>query len=261
MWCARDRGLTGRCCRAPGSRPRREVSNPSRGPVLPEKHRCGVLRQTLPRPWCSDAGSAAASSAARGGGGCARPLGSTPTPRPPKHPFLRGLRHETAVETLGCGGAGPSGPVGGRASSWARGPVRQPPVWCRWVTPGVFHLGHLCEQRRTPSSSLPPSRSRVVSSDRAGRFEGGSLLSRGGPRREWGWLAWGWGAHGGGRRLCVRVCTVSVSCGGRAPLDLVAELRAPPRPQGPWAARTPHACQTPRSRRALRSCPVFAETP
>nr|XP_036855869.1 nephrocystin-4 [Manis javanica] len=46
----------------------------------------------------------------------------------------------------------------------------------------VFNLGHMCEQRGGNSSSLPPSRSRVISNDGDSRFEGGSLLTRGGPR-------------------------------------------------------------------------------
>lgn len=56
----------------------------------------------------------------------------------------------------------------------------------------VFNLGHVCEQRVRDSSSLPPSRSRVISNDGARHFEGGSLISRGGPRCEWGagWDRW-----------------------------------------------------------------------
>nr|KAF6506895.1 nephrocystin 4 [Rousettus aegyptiacus] len=57
------------------------------------------------------------------------------------------------------------------------------------VLKGLLHLtlanvGHLCEPRARDSSALPPSRSRVVSNDGAARFEGGSLLSRGGPTRK-----------------------------------------------------------------------------
>ncbi|KAF6110355.1 nephrocystin 4 [Phyllostomus discolor] len=63
------------------------------------------------------------------------------------------------------------------------------PIGVHTVVKGWLHLtlanvGHVCEQRGTPSGSLPPSRSRVISSDGAGRFEGGSLLTRGGPRRK-----------------------------------------------------------------------------
>lgn len=71
----------------------------------------------------------------------------------------------------------------------------QAPSWCQPVSPCVFRLGHLCEQRGRNSSSLPPSRSRVISSDDgASRFEGGSLLTRGGPRREWTgrWVGHAW---------------------------------------------------------------------
>ncbi|XP_045714719.1 nephrocystin-4 isoform X1 [Phyllostomus hastatus] len=63
------------------------------------------------------------------------------------------------------------------------------PIGVHTVVKGWLHLtlanvGHLCEQRGRPSGSLPPSRSRVISSDGASRFEGGSLLTRGGPRRK-----------------------------------------------------------------------------
>ncbi|XP_054439309.1 nephrocystin-4 [Pteronotus mesoamericanus] len=63
------------------------------------------------------------------------------------------------------------------------------PIGIRTVVKGWLHLtlanvGHLCEQRGRSSSVLPPSRSRVISNDGAGCFEGGSLLTRGGPRRE-----------------------------------------------------------------------------
>ncbi|XP_053516614.1 nephrocystin-4 isoform X1 [Artibeus jamaicensis] len=63
------------------------------------------------------------------------------------------------------------------------------PIGVHTVVKGWLHLtlanvGHLCEQRGRTSSSLPPSRSQVISNDGAGRFEGGSLLTRGGPRRK-----------------------------------------------------------------------------
>ncbi|XP_035881118.1 nephrocystin-4 isoform X2 [Phyllostomus discolor] len=63
------------------------------------------------------------------------------------------------------------------------------PIGVHTVVKGWLHLtlanvGHVCEQRGMPSGSLPPSRSQVISSDGAGRFEGGSLLTRGGPRRK-----------------------------------------------------------------------------
>ncbi|XP_039697970.1 nephrocystin-4 [Pteropus medius] len=63
------------------------------------------------------------------------------------------------------------------------------PIGVHMVVKGLLHLtlanvGHLCEPRVRDSSSLPPSRSRVISNDGAARFEGGSLLSRGGPTRE-----------------------------------------------------------------------------
>lgn len=48
----------------------------------------------------------------------------------------------------------------------------------------VFHLGHLCEQKVRGCSTLPPSRSRVISNDGASRFSGGSLLTSGSSRRE-----------------------------------------------------------------------------
>ncbi|XP_058408730.1 nephrocystin-4 isoform X7 [Diceros bicornis minor] len=61
------------------------------------------------------------------------------------------------------------------------------PIGVHTVVKGQLYLtlanvGHLCEQRVRNSSSLPPSRSRVISSDGASCFEGGSLLTRGGPR-------------------------------------------------------------------------------
>ncbi|XP_016069018.1 PREDICTED: nephrocystin-4, partial [Miniopterus natalensis] len=74
----------------------------------------------------------------------------------------------------------PSGDVAGF------GGVR--PIGVHTVVRGRLHLtlanvGHLCEQRGRDPSVLPPSRLRVVSNDGASRFEGGSLLMRGGPRR------------------------------------------------------------------------------
>ncbi|KAK2488492.1 hypothetical protein MC885_012586 [Smutsia gigantea] len=61
------------------------------------------------------------------------------------------------------------------------------PIGVYTVVKGQLHLtlanvGHTCEQRVRNSSSLPPSRSRVISNDGDSRFEGGSLLTRGGPR-------------------------------------------------------------------------------
>ncbi|XP_039109178.1 nephrocystin-4 isoform X2 [Hyaena hyaena] len=52
-----------------------------------------------------------------------------------------------------------------------------------WLHLTLANIGHVCEQRVRSSSTLPPSRSRVISNDRAGHFEGGSLLTRGGPRQ------------------------------------------------------------------------------
>ncbi|XP_045402248.1 nephrocystin-4 isoform X3 [Lemur catta] len=46
----------------------------------------------------------------------------------------------------------------------------------------LANVGHLREQRVRNPSSLPPSRSRVISNDGAGRFPGGSLLTSRGPR-------------------------------------------------------------------------------
>ncbi|XP_010626139.1 nephrocystin-4 isoform X3 [Fukomys damarensis] len=61
------------------------------------------------------------------------------------------------------------------------------PIGVDMVVKGRLHLtlanvGHACEQRTTESCSLPPPRSRVISNDGAGRFPGGSLLTRGGLR-------------------------------------------------------------------------------
>ncbi|XP_025768341.1 LOW QUALITY PROTEIN: nephrocystin-4 [Puma concolor] len=51
-----------------------------------------------------------------------------------------------------------------------------------WLHLTLANIGHVCEQRGKDSSTLPPSRSRVISNDRTGHFEGGSLLRRGAPR-------------------------------------------------------------------------------
>ncbi|XP_045331391.1 nephrocystin-4 isoform X5 [Leopardus geoffroyi] len=51
-----------------------------------------------------------------------------------------------------------------------------------WLHLTLANIGHVCEQRVRDSSTLPPSRSRVISNDRTGHFEGGSLLRRGAPR-------------------------------------------------------------------------------
>ncbi|XP_046280491.1 nephrocystin-4 isoform X1 [Marmota monax] len=61
------------------------------------------------------------------------------------------------------------------------------PIGVHTVVRGLLHLtlanvGHTCERPVRGSSLLPPSRSRVISSDGASRFSGGSLLPRGGPR-------------------------------------------------------------------------------
>ncbi|XP_005404169.1 PREDICTED: nephrocystin-4 isoform X3 [Chinchilla lanigera] len=58
------------------------------------------------------------------------------------------------------------------------------PVGVHTVVKGRLHLtlanvGHVCERRATEPGSLPPSRSRVISNAGAGRFPGGSLLTRG----------------------------------------------------------------------------------
>ncbi|XP_066230978.1 nephrocystin-4 [Saccopteryx leptura] len=62
------------------------------------------------------------------------------------------------------------------------------PIGVHTVVKGHLHLtlanvGHPCEQRERHPSSLPPSRLRVISNNGASRFKGGSLLTRGGPRR------------------------------------------------------------------------------
>nr|XP_005545006.1 PREDICTED: nephrocystin-4 isoform X5 [Macaca fascicularis] len=49
---------------------------------------------------------------------------------------------------------------------------------------GTFDAGHLCEQKVRGCSTLPPSRSRVISNDGASRFSGGSLLTSGSSRRK-----------------------------------------------------------------------------
>ncbi|XP_051027524.1 nephrocystin-4 [Acomys russatus] len=63
------------------------------------------------------------------------------------------------------------------------------PIGVHTVVKGRLHLtlanvGHMCEPRARGSSSLPPSRSRVISNDGASFFSGGSLLIPGGPRRK-----------------------------------------------------------------------------
>uniref|UniRef100_M3Y723 Nephrocystin 4 n=1 Tax=Mustela putorius furo TaxID=9669 RepID=M3Y723_MUSPF len=51
-----------------------------------------------------------------------------------------------------------------------------------WLHLTLANVGHVCEQMERKSSSLPPSRSRVISNDGARHFVGGSLLTRGGLR-------------------------------------------------------------------------------
>ncbi|XP_047581739.1 nephrocystin-4 [Lutra lutra] len=51
-----------------------------------------------------------------------------------------------------------------------------------WLHLTLANVGHMCEQMKRKSSSLPPSRSRVISNDGALHFVGGSLLTRGGLR-------------------------------------------------------------------------------
>ncbi|XP_054576798.1 nephrocystin-4 [Eptesicus fuscus] len=68
----------------------------------------------------------------------------------------------------------------------ASGSVR--PIGVHTVVKGLLHLtlanvGHPCEQSGREASTLPPSRLRVISNEGAGRFDGGSLLTRGAPRR------------------------------------------------------------------------------
>lgn len=100
---------------------------------------------------------------------------------------------------------------------------------------GCFHTGHLCEQRVRSPSSLPPSRSRVISNDGVGNFMGGSLLTPGGPRCEWrgqgtcGWegrvvlgvMGQGVGWSEGREAVCVCECVCRYTCvrlcGARCP--------------------------------------------
>ncbi|XP_058530465.1 nephrocystin-4 isoform X2 [Ochotona princeps] len=61
------------------------------------------------------------------------------------------------------------------------------PIGVHTVLKGRLHLtlanvGRACERRGNNPSALPPSRSRVISNDGAGRFPGGSLLTGAGPR-------------------------------------------------------------------------------
>uniref|UniRef100_A0A8C0CDG9 Nephrocystin 4 n=1 Tax=Balaenoptera musculus TaxID=9771 RepID=A0A8C0CDG9_BALMU len=61
------------------------------------------------------------------------------------------------------------------------------PINVHTVVKGRLHLtlanvGHLCERRVRSPSSLPPSRSRVISNDGATGFSGGGLLTPGAPR-------------------------------------------------------------------------------
>lgn len=61
------------------------------------------------------------------------------------------------------------------------------PIGVHTVVKGRLHLtlanvGRACEQRGSKPSTLPPSRSRVISNDGTGRFPGGSLLTGAGPR-------------------------------------------------------------------------------
>ncbi|XP_077620115.1 nephrocystin-4 [Crocuta crocuta] len=72
----------------------------------------------------------------------------------------------------------------GAAAGGATRRFPRPEVQCCVGEGAVGDRGrHVCEQRVRSSSVLPPSRSRVISNDRAGHFEGGSLLTRGGPRQ------------------------------------------------------------------------------
>ncbi|KAL4666587.1 hypothetical protein H8959_005276 [Pygathrix nigripes] len=66
---------------------------------------------------------------------------------------------------------------------------RVKPIGVHSVVKGRLHLtlanvGHLCEQKVRGCSTLPPSRSRVISNDGASRFSGGSLLTGGSSRRK-----------------------------------------------------------------------------
>ncbi|XP_027626459.1 nephrocystin-4 isoform X2 [Tupaia chinensis] len=61
------------------------------------------------------------------------------------------------------------------------------PIGVHTVVKGRLHMtlanvGHLRKQRARNSSSLPPSRSRVISNDGTSHFSGGSLLTSAGPR-------------------------------------------------------------------------------
>uniref|UniRef100_A0A2K5ZJM4 Nephrocystin 4 n=1 Tax=Mandrillus leucophaeus TaxID=9568 RepID=A0A2K5ZJM4_MANLE len=65
---------------------------------------------------------------------------------------------------------------------------RVKPIGVHSVVKGRLHLtlanvGHLCEQKVRGCSTLPPTRSRVISNDGASRFSGGSLLTSGSSRR------------------------------------------------------------------------------
>ncbi|XP_025217790.1 nephrocystin-4 isoform X4 [Theropithecus gelada] len=66
---------------------------------------------------------------------------------------------------------------------------RVKPIGVHSVVKGRLHLtlanvGHLCEQKVRGCSTLPPTRSRVISNDGASRFSGGSLLTSGSSRRK-----------------------------------------------------------------------------
>ncbi|XP_074236075.1 nephrocystin-4 isoform X11 [Saimiri boliviensis] len=53
-----------------------------------------------------------------------------------------------------------------------------------WLYLTLANVGHLCEQKVRDASTLPPSRSRVISNDGASHFPGGSLLTSGSSRRK-----------------------------------------------------------------------------
>nr|XP_039329678.1 nephrocystin-4 isoform X7 [Saimiri boliviensis boliviensis] len=66
---------------------------------------------------------------------------------------------------------------------------RVKPIGVHSVVKGRLYLtlanvGHLCEQKVRDASTLPPSRSRVISNDGASHFPGGSLLTSGSSRRK-----------------------------------------------------------------------------
>uniref|UniRef100_F7EJ75 Nephrocystin 4 n=1 Tax=Callithrix jacchus TaxID=9483 RepID=F7EJ75_CALJA len=66
---------------------------------------------------------------------------------------------------------------------------RVKPIGVHSVVKGRLYLtlanvGHLCEQKVRDASTLPPSRSRVISNDGSSRFPGGSLLTSGSSRRK-----------------------------------------------------------------------------